>query len=379
MELLKTLKAKSIRRTILPVCVLLIAAVLCAVVSKPQLLFSKPVNLYDVPREALEGKYVTVRVERIYDSYAYTEQFKDNVSTGISSQEYIIDANEMDYCGLLLKKDMLEQADALLDSTYDYLMGEAETIEGGFTVTGVMRKMPEDSLDFYHEVVDYDSMPEENQEYFLPLYLVPRTQGDVITSWVFLGLGLVFLAIAVVQLCKAGGGKNQKQILRKAEELSPGNPDYILTHADELYKTAPSVGGLRMNASLILVEQGARQFLYGTKDLVWAYQNTVQHRTNGIPTGKSYHLMLNMADGTTRDLQMKETQVKEQLQKIFALVPACALGYDKDLQAMFRNNRGALAEVARAQHAPKEEPAVEEAAPAEKAEAPAEDPVQPQA
>lgn len=364
MEFVKKLKSKSLKKAILPVCLLLVGVILFAAISEFWLLVGKPVNLYDVPRDALEGKYVTVEIPYIYGCYAYTEQYKNDKPTGvITSSEYIIDANVDDYCGLLLPKDMVEQGDALLDESDAYANYETDEITGTFTVKGVMKKMPGDSLDFYHEAVDYDSWDSADQARFLPLYLVARGDSDNVGSVVFLAIALALLVIAVVMLVKAVGGSNQKQLMQKAEELSPGNPDYILTHVEQLYEHAPSVGGLRMNASLILLEQGAKQFLYGAKDLVWAYQNTVQHRTNGIPTHKSYHLILRMADGTTRDVAMKGEQVKEQLQKIFALIPGCALGYSQELEAMYKSNRAGLAEVAASQHAPAE--------PAASAEAPA--------
>lgn len=355
MELSKKLKSKSLKKVILPVCLLMIGVIVCFAISKVWLLVEKPANLYEVPRDELEGKYVTVEVPYIYACYAYTEQYKNDKPTGvITSSEYIIDANVDDYCGLFLPKNMVELGDKLLDESEAYANYETDEITETFTVKGIMKRMPDDSLDYYHETVNYDSWDLGDQERFLPLYLVARGDDENVGTFALLGIALVLLVSAVVMLGKAASGNNQKQLMQKAQELSPGNPDYILTHVEQMYENAPSVGGLRMNASLILLEQGPKQFLYGAKDLVWAYQNTVQHRTNGIPTHKSYHLILRMADGITKDVAMKEAQVKEQLQKIFALIPGCALGYSQELEAMYKSNRAGLAGVASSQHAPAE-------------------------
>ena len=378
MELKKKLRARSLKRALLPAIALMICGVIVLALSEFWLLIQKPVNLYDVPRRELYGKYVTVEVPYIYTSYAYSEEYRNNRATGtITSCEYIIDANQYDYCGLYLPKDLVAKGDALEEKSESYLYGDIddeELLGYSFRVTGIMKAMPSDSLDYYYEAIGFQNMTADQQDLFLPLYLEARSSSALTTTWLLLVFGLVLLGAGVVILVKAASGGDQKQFMQKAEELSPGNPEYILAHAEQLYDMAPSVGGLRMNASLILIEQGRRHYLYGTKDLVWAYQNTVQHKTNGIPTGRSYHLILRMADGSSRDLAMREEQVKEQLQKIRALVPGCALGYSQELADLYQKDRPALRNIAAAQRASRGPEAQEEAetpaAPA--ADAPAE-------
>ena len=361
MELMKTLKNKSIRKMLLPVCLLLALGIFFFAISNVWLLVQTPKDLWEVPRDELEGKYVTVELPGIYLSYAYTEEYKNDRPTGrITSREYLIDANSEDYCGLLLdSEDLMNKGEALLEECDAYWNYETDEITKTFTVTGVMKKMPEDSLDFYHEAVDYDRLSSGEQEVFLPLYLVARDGGDTASSVVFALIAAGLFAAAVILMVKAASGKNQKQIMDKAKELSPASPDYVLSQVDQLYNNAPAVSGLRMNGSLILLEQGAKQFLYGAKDLCWAYQNVVQHKTNGINTGKSYQLILRMTDGTMKQVTMKEAQVQEQLQKIFALYPACVVGYSKELEAAYKNDRASFAGLAASQRAPRQEPAAQ--------------------
>lgn len=376
MELTKKLKSRSLKKRILPVCLLLIVAVVFLLLSEADLLIRKPVDLYDVPRDELEGKYVTVEVPFIYAGYAYTEEYKNDRPTGrITSSEYIIDANEEDYCGLLLPESMVDAGNDLMEESDQYYYGEIDEMETTLTVTGIMKKMPNDSLDFYHEVVDYDN--QEDQDTFLPLYLVARDSGDTVTTVIFLVLGLGCLVWAILLLTTAAGGKNQKQLLKKAEELSPGNPEYILQQVDQLYTNGVNVGGLRMNANLILIEQGANHYLHAAGELVWAYKGVTQHRVNGVPTGKSYNLIMVMRDRTTRSVTMQENQVDEQLQKINALIPNVVLGYDEELGKLFNSkspelmtalsNRLAQQNAARAQM----QAAAEAAAAAQAPEAPA--------
>lgn len=168
-------------------------------------------------------------------------------------------------------------------------------------------------------------------------------------------------------------GKNQKQILKKANELSPGNPDYILQHAEQLYST-PGAGGLRFNGTLILVEEGAKQYLYGANELIWAYRSVIQHKTNGVPTGKSYQLVLVMRDGSMRAVPMPSQTAEDQLVKISALLPNVVVGYDEQLAQLFNKKQyqDLAAEAARHQAARAQAQAEAQAAAESQPEAPTE-------
>lgn len=359
MEFLKKLRSRSLKKAMPLLIFLLVAAVLLLSLSEFWILFQKPVNLHDVPRRELSGKYVTVEIPFIYGSYAYTEEYKNDRPTGnITSQEYIIDANDNDFCGLRLPQGLVAKGNALMQECEDYLNYETDKITKTFTVRGIMKAMPSDSLDFYYETVDFRNMTADQQDQFLPLYL-DAWDGLPGRTVVCLILGLALLIWGLVLMICILCGSCQKQLIEKAEALSSDSPEYILSHAEQLFTLAPSQGGLRMNAGLILIEQGWRQYLYSTGELVWAYPSMTQHRVYGIPTGKSYGLVLKMADGTGRTLALSQAQVQEQMQKIQALVPGCALGYSQELATMYAQDREHLAQVAAAQRAvaPKGSPA----------------------
>lgn len=352
MDFTKEMKRKSVKKSLFGVIFFLLIGLVLLYFSNGLLLLKKPANLYSVPEDELEGKYVTAEIGYIFDGYAETVQRKEGSSIEtVISREYVIFVNDESVCGLFLPKNMVEDGDALLEESDDYYFGRTDKINKSITVTGIMEKMPDDSLRYYHQCTDYNSMSPEDQEHVLPLLLKVRSSGDIATTWFMVIAGLVFIVIALVRLIGAMSGKNQKQIKGKAEELSPGNPEYILNQVQELCQSTPAVGGVRMTPNLIYLENGAYQYLYGAKDLCWAYKNTVTHRTNGIKTGTSYNLMLRMADGSMRAMSMNEPQVDEWLQKIFVTFPGCVVGYNKDWEKLFKKDRQALAQIAVAQHA----------------------------
>lgn len=344
MQFIQKLKTKSILSAVLLALVFLLCAVMFLAGSQFWLFLQEPAYLYDVPREDLEGAYVTVELPRIFGSYACTEEFENDFDTvgTLVSQEYIIDANDYDYCGLLVKDDdMIDQANALMESTFAYLDYEAEEITGTFTVTGVMKEMPSDSLEFYHEIVGYESLSIEEQEAFLPLYLDVRDGDDTFGTVMLAVFGAVFLAVALFLVIRACIGANQKQILDKAMQLSPAAPEMILDQLDQMHDANPKAKIL-MNGRFIFANNGNASRLYAMEELVWAYHAVTTQRVYFIPVGKTHSLALAMLDGKIIQVPMKEDQVKEQLQAIQAQHPSCFLGFSKDLEAMYRKNPASL-------------------------------------
>lgn len=369
MDYTKDMKRKSIKKSLFGVIFFLLIGIALLYFSNGILLLKKPANLYNVPEDELEGKYVTAEIGYIHDGYAETVQRKEGSSIEtVISREYVIFVSDESVCGLFLPKNMVKDGDALLEESDDYYYGRTDEINKSITVTGVMEKMPDDSLRYYHQSTGYDLMSSEEQEHVLPLILKVRSTSDIAMTWVMVIAGLVFIVLALVRLLSALSGKNQKQVKNKVEELSPGNPEYILNQVQELCQSTPAVGGVRMTPNLIYLENGAYQYLYGAKDLCWAYKNTVTHRTNGVVTGRSYNLMLRMADGSSRAMSMNETQVDDWLQKIFNTFPGCVVGYQKDWEKFFKKERQEFMRIAAAQHAQAQSAPAEPEAPSPEAE-----------
>lgn len=347
MEQIKKLKRQSILSLLFLIILMVVIGIFGILASN--LFASEPEarNLYDVPRDELEGSYVTVEVEWIYGCYAYTETYEDNKPTGIiTQQEYLIDANVDDYMCLILKGDMMEQADALLEECDAYYYGETDEITKTFTVTGEVKRLPSDSLELYHEFMGYDSLSAADQAIILPLYLSPANYDLEIVPLIF---GLVFLAIAVYFLIAALSGTYQKQVKQKLEHLFGDNTERADEFLRHLMET-PAVAKMHIDGGYILLSQGYTQMLLDSEDLVWTYMQTVRQKLYGIiPLGKTFRLVLKQANGKELFVVMKEAQVKEQLAKIAQQFPTCAIGYSDQLVALYRKDPNVLRQVAAAQ------------------------------
>ena len=304
-------------------------------------------NLYDVPREELEGAYVTVDLEWIYDWYAYTETYEDGRPTGIITQkEYLIDANETGYMCLILDKDLMEKADALVEECIAYYNWEIDEITAGFTVTGEVKRLSEESIGLMHEYVEYDQLSAEEQAAFLPLYLSP---ADTDVDYVMLVMGFIFVVFGLALLIATLGGSYQKQVKQKLQDLFGDNTERADEFLGQLLDT-PSVSKLHISNGYIFLHQGMNQMLLDANDVLWAYKQTTRQKLYGIiPVGKSYSLVVKKTDGKELSVVMKEEEVTQQLKKIANQFPNCVIGYTDQLAAMYKKDPNIMRQVAAAQ------------------------------
>ena len=169
---MNTLKMKSFKSVILYVLLLWVIAVIFGVAAFPGLVNStrEPIAWEEVDFSGeIEGLYVTGTVYGIYDYYC--EETEDN---SIISREYLTDADDNYYIALRAEGEDMTAANTLMDATYAYFMGEDDgslLADNQYEITGVIKKLSGDSLQFYHEYVEWDSLDAESQSNFLPYYI----------------------------------------------------------------------------------------------------------------------------------------------------------------------------------------------------------------
>ena len=94
-----------------------------------------------------------------------------------------------------------------------------------------------------------------------------------------------------------------------------------------------------MNGEYVFFQEGPNSILLRPWEVAWAYQSTTQHRTNGIPSGKTYAAVLRTMDGKQYTLGMSESQVQTLLGAMETALPGTVLGYSDELAGLYRNNR----------------------------------------
>ncbi len=343
MELLKTLRAQSIRRTLVPVLILWAFAVLLFFVfSGPDAIRSFfPKKLEELTPETLEGAYVEDDIHFIYAQYVEEEEYQDHKPTGkITGGEFLIDFDEVSYMGLFAHADRLSEANSLMNASWGVMDG---TTDPGdlpvMHVRGTVVPMSSQEKSYYYELADGDS---EFETLLLPCYInVDRIGSEtVFVAYLLTAVSFILAVWGLLLLIKALRGGYQKKLRAKLEAIGGG--ELLLERLDHFYAEAPPLHGVRLDSEFVLFSKGAESVLLRPWEIAWAYQSTTQHRTNGIPTGKTYCCVLRTMDGMKYDLSMPEAKVQELLEAIQARLPGVVLGYAPEIEQLYQQDRDAF-------------------------------------
>ena len=298
-----------------------------------------PRDLDELSADQLEGQYVTVELQMFLDEYAYTESLKAGQARGkVTEREYILHVCEREFIGVAVDGDNLPAAEDIMDASYKALTGEETEAPEPLRVTGTILPMDAETRGFYEDSYVYELL-EDDSDLMLPLILRVGYVGSerAPMMWGFTALSLVCLAGALWVLISALRGRYQKQITDFCKVS--GSPESTLEKLDMLYDRAEPCNGLRFGSEYLLVEQGPKDMVFRAADVVWAYQRTVRHRTNGIPTGKTFGLVFRTVDGKCHEISMNsEKKVQETIERMSREMPHTVLGYTAELEQLYRQS-----------------------------------------
>lgn len=343
MNWLKKLKMTSVKKSIFGLVLFVGIAVAILVFTKCYGVFGMiaPKALADLTPETMDGAFVKDDIPFIYGSYLEIESYRDNRKVGTTGMQYLIDLDDTYYMGLYVRSGRLDDAEELAEFCeklwdMDTLPNEDEWPV--LHVKGTIRAMDDDDLGYYRKATR--GMDEESL--FLPYYLEVDYVHNIPIWGCFLLLAVVavLLWLGIFPMVKALTGGFQKQVRAKLAE--GGSLEREIERAELFYENTPAVSGVRMSREYVFFQNGAESILLRPWDVAWAYQSTTQHRTNGIPTGKTFAAILRTIDGKEYTLSMSEAEVKVLLEAIAATLPGTIVGYDKSLEKLYKENRDAF-------------------------------------
>ena len=301
-------------------------------------LLGQPVSLYEVDYENPEGAYVKTTIYYIYDYFAETTE-----GSTVKSREYIIDGDDYYYIGMLADGKTMKQSDVLMRTSWDYdeYKIDYEELEvAQFEVVGTIERMPSDSTRFFHQYLGWSSMSKEEQEMFLPYYLVVGKVGgsNLLTALLCSGGALVCIFIGLKTLFDFTTGYDRavKRFVTAAN--TPGLEEKVKSFLEY----TPEADGIQISNEFIFITSGGLSYyLDYASNLIWAYKSVTTHRTNGIKTGTTYSLILKFMNKKTYTVSVKnENACHALLQRIAPYCPKAIYGYDKELEKLYNNNLG---------------------------------------
>lgn len=290
--------------------------------------------------EIMESMKVKVEVGVIMDYYAYTEE-----DGRVIEKEYIIPVGTDEYMGLVLGKSYLDRADRNLDATWDYMDGDDQALDRieTFTVTGRVVSMSGESKKFYNEFVNELGWEPEEEELFIPyMVMTGSAAGGFTGNFIFLGIVAALIIIFGIYLLVRGITGGALKGIKKYCEAT-GNAEAAMQRLERFYAQTQPVEGIRISPEFIMVQTSSSVMVNDASKILWVYQHIVRHYTNGIPSGKTYSIMIWMTDGTKMDIPMKgKKKAEKALDYIGRCLPYIFFGFDDQIQAAYNQNRQGL-------------------------------------
>lgn len=306
-----------------------------------KVMLSPAVRLDELSVEDIkENAKVEADISFIMDYYAYTEQ-----DGKVIEKEYFIPVGEEEFMGVVLSKKYLEQADANIEATWEYMDGDEYALDEivPITVTGTIMPIEGESWTFYREYIDSLNWTDEEKDCFLPYALMVGDVGGETTGTfvIVVIVGAAVILFGVWLLIRGLTGGALKSIKKYCE--ATGNKEAAMQRLERFYAMTPEVEGIRVSPEYFMAVTGASVMLTETQNVLWVYQHVVKHSVNYIPTGKTYSIMVMKADGTKMEISMKnKKKTEEALEYIGRTLPYLFYGYDDQLMAAYNQNRQSM-------------------------------------
>lgn len=271
------------------------------------------------------------------EEYEYNETTKRSTTTYLYYIIWTGDENAEDFRYMTVKvpASYEKQMEKMAEYSYNYVASDPISIKGKITKLG--DEEYEYFLDFFEEVGWSETdIAEGTLPYYINVYENPTSANAGFIA--LFSLGVVFLLWAVIRIVKACNGgylkKLKKDIANAGLNEASVESDYeraVVIHE----KCSIRVGRLM---TYFMVGSDARAL--PNDKIVWAYMNTVTHRTNGIKTGTTYNVQFETEGAGSFSIGVdKEDMALGVLKKMNELLPWVVVGYSDELKALYRKNR----------------------------------------
>ena len=274
---------------------------------------------------------------------AYMEEYSKNTKTNVTRTTdiyYVIwtgddDSEDYKYMGIKVPASYGGQMDRMAEATYNYEM--SDTIH----FTGAVNKMSSEEYQYFREYFqESDWTDEEIDKYTLPYYISvgALTGGAATSAYVIFGIGIALIVFGVIILLYALSGGDVKAFQKEAATLGMSEMELEAEYAGA--RVMIQKDNLRIGRRLIFYMTGRRTRVIVNDKIVWAYQQSTTHRTNGIKTGTTYEILVYLLnEKKARRINMPgEEKAGEVLQYMYDNIPTAVVGYTDELLSLFNKD-----------------------------------------
>ena len=345
--MLETLKKKSFKSSLILSVILVIAGISVIAISFPDTVaaVSGYETFEDLAPDIIRNQLVEIDVTANFG--CYLEEYSENTSTHrrtTTDLYYVIwtgddYATDFRYMSIKVPVKYENIMEEIAENTYN------EIRSNPLHLVGKIRKLDSEEYRYFEEYFSEAGWSATDfEEGTLPYYIdvtgTSVVNGSSAVNIFMCLLGVFFIVFGIFRIVTASRGGYMKKFRKAYEDAgySESSIESDLASATSYNKKETvKIGRLCTYYDLNSTVPKA----IANSKMLWAYQNTTTHRTNGIKTGVTYSVVI-FIDGQKTGYTIgvpNEATAQEILKKMNEMFPWVVIGYSEDLRKLFHKDR----------------------------------------
>lgn len=338
--MLKKVRKKVINKAIIKVlvCIAIIIGTLFLTDMAPIKVIKGPekIDINNIDLKEYDGKYIEAKITYVFDYFleeeTYTKYRNGSRSAGrTTARYYITDVNESQYIALLAKGNtLMDEFDDLMEETETAI--DNDTVPVGATYKGTFTKLS------YEEYVEYKSFMEsvgltaaDYSDYiFKANYVGTCEESDAFLSFIVIGAAILFALGSLIR----GFSSRYARDLKKFAADNGVTFDQLSMELDNAFE----VKGVWITARYTAYLKGSKIRVIKNQNYIWAYYKETRTTRRGIT---NFTRQIALAD-RNKKFKLITIHSEEDARKILGIYaetqPQMVLGFNDDLQKLFKNN-----------------------------------------
>ena len=178
------------------------------------------------------------------------------------------------------------------------------------------------------------------EQLFCPFLL--DTQENATSAWAYVFIGLPLLCFLLWNVNRGFMRYSNPEVDPAAVKLGPG-PEQVAAAVDKDLFSAPEGMPFLMGKQWLVRSRFMSVDIVNVPEqLLWIYKKVTQHYYNGVPTGKSYHVMVRGWNGLTMEVKTNEATGDATLKAMLHRWPWLIAGYSDELEQTWKANPASL-------------------------------------
>lgn len=271
------------------------------------------------------------------EEYEYN---KDTYRSTTTALYYIIwtgdeNAEDFRYMAVKVPPKYESRMEKMAENSYNYIASEPISIQGKIT------KFDDEEYEYFVDSFKEAGWSESDIEegtlpYYINMYENPSSSN---AGFIFLfSVGMIFLIWAIIRIVKACTGGYLKKLRKDIANAGHSESAIEADYGSAIVIREKTI--IRIGRLMTYFMNGSDVRAIPNNKIVWAYMNTITHRTNGVKTGTTYNVQIETEEQGGYIVSVdNEDMALDMLKKFNEMLPWVVVGYSDELKTLFRKNR----------------------------------------